>query len=48
MFDQSAIPIGDASFDAVISRHGLMFVEDPVGAVAEAVHVLQAEGATRQ
>src|ERR1700709_2650365 len=39
VFDQSAIGFGDASFDAVISRHGLMFVEDPVEAVAEAVRV---------
>jgi SAM-dependent methyltransferase len=44
VFDQSAIAFGDASFDAVISRHGLMFVEDPVGAVVEAVRVLRAGG----
>jgi SAM-dependent methyltransferase len=44
VFDQSAIPVADASFDAVICRHGLMFVEDPVGAVAEAVRVLRAGG----
>jgi SAM-dependent methyltransferase len=44
VFDQSAIAVGDTSFDAVISRHGLMFVEDPVGAVAEAVRVLRAGG----
>jgi SAM-dependent methyltransferase len=44
VFDQSAIAFGDGSFDAVISRHGLMFVEDPVAAVAEAVRVLRAGG----
>jgi SAM-dependent methyltransferase len=44
VFDQSAIPIGDPSFDAVISRHGLMFVEDPVATVAEAVRVLRPGG----
>lgn len=44
VFDQSAIDFGDASFDAVINRHGLMFVEDPVEAVAEAVRVLRAGG----
>jgi SAM-dependent methyltransferase len=44
VFDQSAILAADASFDAVISRHGLMFVEDPVGAVAEAVRVLRGGG----
>lgn len=41
VFDQSAIGFPDASFDAVISRHGLMFVEDPVDAVAEAARVLR-------
>lgn len=44
VFDQSAIDFGDASFDAAINRHGLMFVEDPVAAVAEAVRVLKAGG----
>ncbi len=44
VFDQSAIDCGDASFDAVINRHGLMFVEDPVQAVAEAARVLRAGG----
>jgi SAM-dependent methyltransferase len=44
VFDQSAIDFGDASFDAVINRHGLMFVEDPAGTVAEAVRVLRAGG----
>jgi SAM-dependent methyltransferase len=44
VFDQSAIDFGDASFDAVINRHGLMFVEDPVQTVAEAVRVLRVGG----
>lgn len=44
VFDQSAIEFADASFDAVISRHGLMFVEEPAAAVAEAVRVLRAGG----
>ena len=44
VFDQSAIAFPDASFDAVISRHGLMFAEDPVAAIAEAARVLRAGG----
>jgi ubiquinone/menaquinone biosynthesis C-methylase UbiE len=44
VFDQSAIGRPDASFDAVINRHGLMFVAEPVEAVAEAVRVLRAGG----
>ncbi len=44
VFDQSAIDFGDATFDAVINRHGLMFVEDPGQTVAEAVRVLRARG----
>jgi SAM-dependent methyltransferase len=44
VFDQSAIGFADASFDAVINRHGLMFVEDPVQSVVEAVRVLRAGG----
>jgi SAM-dependent methyltransferase len=44
VFDQSAIDFRDASFDAVINRHGLMFVEEPVETVAEAVRVLRAGG----
>lgn len=39
--DQAAIPAADASFDAVINRHGLMFADDPVAAVAEAARVLR-------
>jgi ubiquinone/menaquinone biosynthesis C-methylase UbiE len=44
VFDQSAIAAGDASFDAVINRHGLMFVEEPVAVIAEAVRVLRPGG----
>ena len=44
VFDQSAIPFDAASFDAVINRHGLMFVDDPATVVAEAVRVLRPGG----
>jgi SAM-dependent methyltransferase len=44
VFDQSAIGFADGSFDEVINRHGLMFVEEPVETVAEAVRVLRAGG----
>jgi len=44
VFDQCAIGFADGGFDAVINRHGLMFVEDPAAAVAEAVRVLRAGG----
>jgi SAM-dependent methyltransferase len=44
VFDQSAIDFPDASFDAVINRHGLMFVEEPVETVGEAVRVLEGGG----
>jgi SAM-dependent methyltransferase len=44
VFDQSEIAAEDGHFDAVISRHGLMFVEDPVGAVQEAARVLRPGG----
>lgn len=44
VFDHSRIDFGDASFDVVISRHGLIFVEDPVEAVGEAVRVLRPGG----
>jgi SAM-dependent methyltransferase len=42
--EQEAIEFPDASFDAVISRHGLMFVEDPPAAVCEAARVLSGGG----
>ena len=44
VFDQSEILAEDGHFDAVISRHGLMFAEDPVGAVREATRVLRPGG----
>jgi SAM-dependent methyltransferase len=40
VFDQSEIITEDGHFDAVISRHGLMFAEDSAGAVREAARVL--------
>jgi SAM-dependent methyltransferase len=42
--DQSAIAAGDASFDAVISRHGLMFVDEQAAAVREGARVLRPGG----
>lgn len=44
VFDQCAIAAADDSLDAVISRHGLMFVEDPSVAVREAARVLRPGG----
>ncbi len=44
VFDQSEIAAESGHFDAVISRHGLMFVEDPVAAVREAARVLRPGG----
>jgi SAM-dependent methyltransferase len=44
VFGQSEIAAEDEHFDAVISRHGLMFVEDAVGAVQEAARVLRPGG----
>jgi SAM-dependent methyltransferase len=44
VFDQGEIAADDGHFDAVISRHGLMFVEDPAGAVGEAARVLRPGG----
>ena len=44
VFDQSAIDYGEASFDAVINRHGVMSVEDPAKTLAEAVRVRRAGG----
>lgn len=44
VYDQSAIAEPDGSFDAVISRHGLMFAEEPAGAVREGLRVLRPGG----
>src|SRR3984893_11902944 len=44
VFDQGEIAADDGRFDAVIGRHGLMFVEDPVAAVREAARVLRPGG----
>jgi SAM-dependent methyltransferase len=44
VFDQSQITAEDGHFDAVISRHGLMFVEDGAAAVREAIRVLRPGG----
>ncbi len=44
VFDQSAIDAADGSFDAAISRHGLMFAQEPAAAVREAVRVLRPGG----
>ncbi len=44
VFDQSEIVAEDGRFDAVISRHGLMFVEDTAAAVREAARVLRPGG----
>jgi ubiquinone/menaquinone biosynthesis C-methylase UbiE len=42
--DQTSIDATDESFDAVLCRHGLMFVEDPRAAVVEAVRTLRPGG----
>jgi SAM-dependent methyltransferase len=42
--DQAAIDASQQSFDAVLTRHGLMFAEDPSAAVAEAARVLRPGG----
>ncbi|HEX4187404.1 MAG TPA: methyltransferase domain-containing protein [Solirubrobacteraceae bacterium] len=44
VFDQREIAAEDGHFDAAISRHGLMFAEDPSGAVREAARVLRSGG----
>jgi SAM-dependent methyltransferase len=44
VFDQGEIAAESGRFDAVISRHGLMFVEDPVAAAREAARVLRPGG----
>jgi SAM-dependent methyltransferase len=42
--DEARLEAADESFDAVICRHGLMFVEEPADAVREARRVLRDEG----
>ncbi len=42
--DELSIDAPDGTFDAVICRHGLMFVDDPAAAVTEAARVLKAGG----
>lgn len=42
--DLVAIDAPDASFDAVLCRHGLMFADDPTAAVREIVRVLRPGG----
>ena len=44
VFDQSVADLEDAAFDVVICRHGLMFADDPVAAVAEVVRLLRPGG----
>jgi SAM-dependent methyltransferase len=44
VFDLGAIDAPDASFDAVICRHGLMFAESPSEGVREAARVLRPGG----
>ena len=44
MFDQDEIYAETGHFDAVISRHGLMFAENPVATVCEAARVLRPGG----
>lgn len=44
VFDELEIGEPDESFDAVISRHGLMFVDPPADAVREAARVLRQGG----
>jgi SAM-dependent methyltransferase len=41
VFEQDSIAFEDGSFDAVLSRHGLMFAEDPAAAIREAARVLR-------
>jgi ubiquinone/menaquinone biosynthesis C-methylase UbiE len=36
VFDLVSIDAPDASFDAVVCRHGLMFVENPIEGIREA------------
>lgn len=42
--DMEALPFGDASFDAVTCRYGLMYARDPGQAMAEAARVVRPGG----
>lgn len=42
--DMEALPFGDASFDAVTCRYGLMYARDPAQAMAEAARVVRPGG----
>ncbi len=42
--DELQLEAADESFDAVLCRHGLMFVDDPADAVREARRVLRPGG----
>jgi ubiquinone/menaquinone biosynthesis C-methylase UbiE len=42
--DMERLPFGDASFDAVTCRYGLMYARDPTQAVAEAARVVRPGG----
>lgn len=44
VFDLASIDAPDESFDAAISRHGLMFAESPIEGVREAARVLRPGG----
>lgn len=44
VIDQAEIAADDEQFDSVISRHGLMFAEEPAKAVREAARVLRPGG----
>ena len=42
--DAQVHPLADQSFDAVVSRFGIMFFEDPVAAFANLFHALKPDG----
>lgn len=42
--DMEALPFGDASFDAVTCRYGLMYARDPAQAIAEAARAVRPGG----
>lgn len=44
VFDLASVDAPDATFDAVICRHGLMFAESPIEGVREAARVLRPGG----